>query len=507
MFSKSLKQISSLSFSTTGSRILGLIRDAAFFSSFGNSVFSSAFIMAFTIPNLFRRLLGEGALASAFLPVFAQENKQGKSHAMVLLNQTLTRLFLYFGSAILVTILILAGISKWVTLPESWTITIPMTQLLLPYALIICMAAILTAGLNCLGKFFIPSFSPVLLNLSMIGSLIIGSLVLHQSADRLAYTLCFGVLLGGSLQLLLPALQMFRNGWKPRMDYSLSEPLQLVRTLFLTATGGAAIVQVNVLVTRLIAYQLSDDAVSQLYMASRLTELPLGVFSVAIYTVLFPMLARFVAESDPIRFSQTCRNGTIMMLGITVPSAIGLSMLSEPILSVLFEWGKYSAKDVLETAPILSIYAISIPLYSLIAYFTRIFHSKQNMQTPVKVSLAALVINIVLSIGLMVPFGVKGLAWANVCTSFVQFLLLSFFLVLQNHDLGIKLLISPVMKITGASVVMTAFILWISGIVDLGTIHGNRVSMILELFLVMSCATMLYFFSAWILGLKRYLLH
>lgn len=355
MFSKSLKQISWLSFSTTGSRILGLVRDAAFFSSFGNSVISSAFIMAFTIPNLFRRLLGEGALASAFLPVFTQENKRGKAHAMVLLNQTLTRLLLYFGSSILLAILILTGITKLFTLPESWMITLPMTQLLLPYALIICIAAILTAALNCLGKFFIPSFSPILLNLCMIGSLIVGNLIFRQSSNQLAYTLCFGVLLGGFLQLFLPAIQMFRNGWKPGVDNSLTEPLQLVKTLFLTATGGAAIVQINVLVTRLIAYQLSDEAVSQLYMASRLTELPLGVFSVAIYTVLFPMLARFVAENNPIGFAQTCRNGTIMMLGITIPSAIGLSMLSEPILSVLFEWGRYSARDVLETTPVLSL--------------------------------------------------------------------------------------------------------------------------------------------------------
>ena len=505
MFTKSLRQISTLSFSTVGSRILGLVRDATFFSSFGNSVYSSAFIIAFTIPNLFRRLLGEGALASAFIPVFSKEHSQSKERAMALLNQTLTRLLLYFGSSILIVMLLLWGITRSVSLPESWGIALPMTSLLLPYAVIICLAAILTAGLNCLGKFFIPSFSPILLNLSMIGSLILGNLLIPQSVAQIAYVLCFGVLIGGVLQLLLPILQMLRNGWTPKPDSRYTDALARVKTLFLTATGGAAIMQINVLVTRLIAYQLSDDAVSQLYLASRLTELPLGVFSVAIYTVLFPMLARFIAENDKVRFAETCRNGTILMLSITIPAAIGLYLLANPILSVLFEWGRYSANDVQETAPILAIYAISIPFYSLIAYFTRIFHATSNMRTPVRVSFAALILNIILSIGLMIPFGVKGLAWANVITAFLQLLLLTYCLVKHDCNPGIGVLIRPIGSILLAGAVMGLSVVVGSNLLNLHILHGNRVLLFLQLMLLMGGAALIYFLFTWLLGLKRYL--
>ena len=505
MFTKSLKQISTLSISTTGSRILGLLRDAAFFSSFGNSIYSSAFIMAFTIPNLFRRLLGEGALASAFIPVFSQENNAGKTRAMALLNQTLTRLFLYFGAAILIAILLLSGVSRLFTLSESWSIAMPMTQLLLPYALIICLAAILTASLNCLGKFFIPSFSPILLNISMIGSLIIGNLLFPESIVHIAYVLCFGVLLGGLLQLLLPMVQMFCNGWTPQLNLQYTDALDQVKTLFFTATGGAAILQINVLITRLIAYQLSDEAVSQLYMASRLTELPLGVFSVAIYTVLFPLLARYIAENNTPRFGETCRNGTILMLGITIPSAVGLYLLAQPILTVLFEWGRYSASDVKETAPILAIYSISIPFYSLIAYFTRVFHATRNMKTPVRISLVALIVNIALSIGLMIPFGVKGLAWANVCTAFIQLILLAYCLITSNRDLGIGTMMLPTLAILVSALVMAVFVVFLSHVFDLNTLHGNRLLLILRLLTVMGGAAVIYFVSAWLLRLKRYL--
>lgn len=506
MFSKSLRQIATLSISTTGSRILGLGRDVLFFSSFGNNVFSSAFIIAFTIPNLFRRLLGEGALSSAFLPIFTKEMQKGNSSAMVLLNQTLTRLLLYFGGSVLVGMSMLFAVSHWAILPESWSIALPMIQLLLPYAPIICIAAIFTASLNCMGKFVIPSFSPILLNLCMIAALILGNLVFKQNSHQLAYTLSFGVLTGGGMQLLLPALQMAANGWRPKLDVSQSAALAQVKLLFLTATGGAAIVQVNVLITRLIAYQLSGEAVSQLYMASRLTELPMGVFSVAIYTVLFPMLARFSAEKNKSAFAETCRNGILMMLAITIPSTIGLAMLSKPILSVLFEWGRFTHNDVLATAPILSVYAISIPLYSLIAYFTRIFHARQNMRTPVKVSFLSLGINVFLSITLMIPFGVVGLAWANVLTSFIQTIVLAGYLNSQNSNLHVYKLLIPFIKIAGASLVMAISILWALEMTQINTTQMSRLMMVLLLGITIVSAAVIYFLLSWLFGLKRYLM-
>lgn len=507
MFSKSIKQIASLSVSTTGSRILGLVRDATFFSTFGNSLFSSAFIIAFTIPNLFRRLLGEGALSSAFVPVYSKEQLNDKKQGIKLLNQTLTRLGIYFGGTIILSILLIGIINRIWELPQSWSVAIPMIQLLLPYALLICLAAILTATLNCIGKFFIPSLSPILLNLCMIGALIVGGSLLKQTDHQIAYTLSIGVLLGGLLQLILPAIQMTKNGWRPQLDTSRSPALSRVKTLFITATGGAAIIQINVLITRLIAYQVSDDAVSQLYLASRLTELPLGVFAVAIYTVIFPLLSRHEAEQNTDGFAETSRNGTLMMLGITIPSTLGLSILAQPILGLLFEWGNYSHADVILTAPVLGVYAIGIPFYSLVAYFTRIFHAKQLMGLPVKISIGALLLNVTLSICLMIPFGVIGLAWANVTTAIVQTLALASCLLTRGFQFAPSKLISPGLKIFLASTLMGIFAWWTTHSLQLNTVHHSKPMLILLLSIVIGLSVLLYGIVCWILGLKKYLVH
>ena len=501
MNSKSLRQISSLSISTTGSRILGLVRDATFFSYFGTSLLGSAFIIAFTIPNLFRRLLGEGALSSAFLPVFSKKWNESESSGFQLLNQILSRLILYFGGSIAIAATLLVAVHRFSPLPEKWDVTLPMLALLLPYAVAICIAAIITAALNAIGKFFLASLSPILLNLSMIAALIVGGQFWESESEGLAYALSAGVLLGGILQMLLPAVQMMRNRWKPRPDLSSSDDFSRVKQLFWTATGGAAILQVNILITRLIAYQHSDEAVSQLYLSSRLTELPLGVFAVAIYTVLFPLLSKHAANDDTSAFSDTCSKGVVMTLGITIPAAIGLMMLADPILSLLFEWGRFSDRDVALTAPILAIYSISIPFYALISYLTRIFHSQQNMKAPVRVSAMALILNVVLSIALMIAFDVKGLASATVITAVCQFTMLCLLLSRQSWMTQISGLWSQVIRILIASLLMGAVVLGVKTMLPL-TADTSRLSLLLSLSAIICAGVASYAVAVLALGLR-----
>ena len=459
MNSKSLRQISSLAFSTTGSRVLGLVRDATFFSYFGTSLIGSAFIMAFTIPNLFRRLLGEGALSSAFLPVFSKNWSTSHAAGFKLLNQTLTRLALYFGGVTALAVATILILPHLIAITGKWEITLPMLALLLPYAVIICMAAILTASLNAMGKFFFASLSPILLNLMMIAALVIGSFYWESESLGLAYALSLGVLAGGLLQLLLPTGQMLVNRWIPDWNLSQSDEFSKVKRLFFTATGGAAILQVNVLITRVIAYHHSDEAVSQLYLASRLTELPLGVFAVAIYTVLFPLLSKYAAAEDKAAFSHTCSRGILMMTGITLPAALGLAVLSGPILSLLFEWGRFSADDVARATPVLAIYSLSVPFYALISFVVRVFHAQQDMRSPVGVSAIALVANAALSIALMIPYGVIGLASATVLSSFIQFVILMILLARKGWIARQEKIWWPTVRIITASVFMTLTVL------------------------------------------------
>jgi len=501
MNSKSLRQISSLAFSTTGSRILGLVRDATFFSYFGTSLFGSAFIIAFTIPNLFRRLLGEGALSSAFLPVFSKCWSDNHDDGFKLLNQTLTRLLLYFGGAVICAATVLLLFHQKLDLGEKWEKTLPMLALLLPYAVLICLAAIVTAALNAVGKFFLASLSPILLNLAMIGALIIGGYFWQSESLQLAYALSIGVLIGGLLQFALPTVQMLRNQWKPTWDLGNSDDFSKVRQLFVTATGGAAVLQINVLVTRLIAYQHSDAAVSQLYLASRLTELPLGVFAVAVYTVLFPLLAKYAASQEDRAFSDTCTKGIVMILGITLPAAAGLAFLAQPILSLLFEWGRFSASDVISASPVLSIYALSIPFYALISFLTRVFHSQQDMKSPMNASLVALFLNAGLSIGLMIPYGVNGLASAGVITSACQLCMLCTQLVKKPWIRKIRGLWVPVTKITLATAVMSLIVCLCEKVFPFHP-DMDRTQALLKALVYLASGVLSYILSVLLLGLR-----
>lgn len=482
--------------------MLGLVRDATFFSFFGTSLAGSAFIIAFTIPNLFRRLLGEGALSSAFLPQFSQNWETSKPQAFQLLNQTLTRLLVYFGGSTLAAGALLMALHQFIPLANRWDLTLPLLALLLPYAVLICMAAIVTAALNAIGKFFLASLSPILLNLMMIGSLIVGSHFWEPESAHLAYALAIGVLVGGVFQLTLPVVQALRSQWHPAINTSSSDDFKTVKKLFFTATGGAAILQVNVLITRLIAYQHSDEAVSQLYLASRLTELPLGVFAVSIYTVLFPLLSKHVACGDHSSFDATCNRGITMTLGITLPAAIGLMLLSGPILALLFEWGRFSATDVQQTSPVLAIYAMSIPFYALISFLTRVFHSRQDMKTPVRVSGLALVLNIIFSITLMVFFDVEGLATATVITSTCQLLALSALLAKTGWLTEHGKLWWTVFRIVIASVGMGAVVLLIKEFIPIPE-NSERAELLLRLMAYIFAGVLSYGILVFCFGLRR----
>ncbi len=215
---QNLKNIAVVSLSTVGSRLLGLLRDVLVFAALGTSLWNSAFILAFTLPNLFRRLLGEGALTSAIVPVFSDVlERDGRAGAFRFFNQVLLRLLLgllvIIGSGMI--LLSWAAGSDW--LPGRWTTGAALAVWLLPYMLFICLAAILSAGLNLVGRFAVAASTPILLNLAMIAALTAG-LWLNADAARIVYWLCGGVLVGGCLQLLLPAIDLMRQGWRPRVE-------------------------------------------------------------------------------------------------------------------------------------------------------------------------------------------------------------------------------------------------------------------------------------------------
>ena len=417
---QNLKNIAVVSLSTVGSRLLGLLRDILIFATLGASLWNSAFILAFTLPNLFRRLLGEGALSSAIVPVFSDVlEREGRSGAFRFLNQVLARLLLALIVIISLGMLLLAWAASGEFLLERWAMGAGLAVWLLPYMLFICLAAIISAGLNLVGRFAVAALTPILLNLAMIGALAAG-LWLDADAARVVYWLCGGVLFGGLLQLLVPAIDLMRQGWRPRQEPQAGAALSELWQLFLPGLMGAAILQLNILISRLLAYSLDESAVSVLYLASRLMELPLGVFTIAVATVFFPLLAKALSNHDETAFSAAFLQGLRLVIGISVPASIGLLVLGEPIIELLFLWGAFEQADVLATVPLLAIYGIGLPLYSAATFATRGLHASKDMRTPVRVAAYCLLINLFFGLVLMQFLGAAGLAAANVLAALAQ---------------------------------------------------------------------------------------
>ena len=407
--------------STVGSRVAGLFRDMLMFGILGRSIYCSAFLYAFTLPNLFRRLLGEGALTSALIPVLARElDEKGTPGFYTLLNKVLSRVAVLLLGGVL-----LGCIGMWVArgyFPEDgkWDLLLKYGTFLFPYLLMICLSAVIGGALNSLGKFGAVALTPLALNLCMIFSMAVLAGFLGETPDEKVHWICAGVLFGGFLQFAMPAFALWRSGWKPKLDYQDSQEIQRAWQLFVPGVAGASVLQVNLLISRTLAFTLEDSAVALLFLASRLVELPLGIFTIAVTTVIFPQIAKLRVQKEHDRFHSTFQKGLLWILVLTIPAAVGLGVLAGPILDFLFNWGLFDDSAVQETVPILQISAIGLPFYSAVAMYTRGYHAQEDMKRPLRGSLHVLVANLALSLLLMKLYGVNGLAAAGVLASLYQ---------------------------------------------------------------------------------------
>lgn len=488
-----LRNITVVASATIGSRILGLMRDVLLFALLGASALNSAFLIAFTLPNLFRRLLGEGALSSALVPVLSEELEQnGRSEAFQLLNRVVTRVALVLLGVVVVGSALLALVPFIPNLPDRWYLAADLAIVLLPYVIFVCVAAMLAAGLNVMRRFAAAALSQVWLNLSILFALGVLGAQLAGSDRELVGFLCAGVLFGGLLQLVVPGTDLGRIGWRPRFRLDRSDRLAEIWRLFLPGVWGAAILQVNFTISRLIALSVNDSAVSILYLANRLIELPLGVFSIAITTVVFPELAREAAHGRLGRFAVSYYEGGRLILAITLPAAFGLYLLREPIVSLLFEWGAFGVGDVARSLPVLSVYAVGLPFYGLAAIGTRAFHALKDMRTPVRLSGLNFVVNIGASLLLVKPYGIVGLAIANVFAVVVHIVCLQVLLQRKLPDVGMKGALVPVVKICIAALLMALVTGGAWSLVELLDLPAKARSMV-AVFLIIPLSILIYF--------------
>ena len=453
---KDIKNIVVVSMSTVGSRILGLGRDMLIFAALGASKWNDAFILALTLPNLFRRLLGEGALASAVVPVFSDMLQQsGRSRAFNFLNQVLLRLLVALILLIVISMFLLIVLIKCDLFPQRWRLGIELSVILLPYMLFICLAAIVSTGLNLIGRFAVAASTPMLLNVSIISSLLIG-IFLESEPRRVVYWLCGGVIFGGFLQLAVPVYDLALQGWRLQFGKQFQSEMSELWKLLVPGLLGAAILQINILVSRLLAYSLDESAVSILYLASRLMELPLGIFTVAVVTVFFPILARAVSDKDDWAFANSFTQGMRLVISISLPAGVGLIILGEPIVE-LFRWGEFGGENAAKTVPLIAIYGFGLPFYSAATLATRGLHACKDMKSPVRVAGLCLIVNLVSGVVLMQFFGANGLAIGNVLASIIQTLFLWRALAEHRNELTEIPLHNALLKILTAGCLMGLF--------------------------------------------------
>jgi len=435
--SKKLKAIGVVSFLTVVSRVLGLVRDQLGLAIFGTGELYSAFITAFSLPNLFRRLLGEGSLTAAFVPTLQDElHENGRPGAFVLLNKVASWLLVLTGA---MCVLAMAAFSQSRLLPgheSRWYLAADLTAILFPYLVMICLAAALNATLNVFEHFTEPTLSPIWLNLAMILSLGgAGWNLAHTDTGRMHW-LCAGVLAGGFFQLAVPAGVLVRMGWRPRFDFGFSPRVREIAGLMAPGLFGTAIYQINVYISRLFAFSIDESSASLLFTANRLMELPIGVFAIAVATVVYPLIARHMAERNHAGMAGDYRKGVRLILLINVPAAAGLVLLSEPIVRLLFQHGKFGPADTAAMTPLLALFAVGLPFFSVVSLTTRAFYAMKDTVTPVKVATMSFLINVALSWGLKDWLGAPGLVLASTVAIVAQTVALQAALAHQLPGMG-----------------------------------------------------------------------
>ena len=427
MNSQVTKAAGVVSGATLLSRIFGLLRDIVIAGYFGAGMASDAFFVAFRIPNLLRRLFAEGSLTIAFVPVFTEYlTKDGEPAAFVFARSAVRLISILLAAAAVVGILLTPLIVRvmapgFIASPEKLALTITLTRFMFPYIFFIGLVALCMGILNTLGHFAAPALAPVMLNLAMIAAV----LFLSPHIQYPVYGLAIGVLLGGLLQLLLQIPFLLRKGVVFWEAASLFHPgLKRIGRLMLPAVFGAAVYQINILVGTLLASLLPDGSVSYLYYADRLVQFPLGIFAIAVATAVLPSFSTYAAVQDNKALSETFGYAMRLVFFITIPSMVGLILLREPIIGLLFKRGAFDSQTTILTASALLYYGIGLWAFSAVRIVVTLFYALQDTRTPVKMAAISVFVNMILGVALMWPLRHGGLALATSLASMVNLYLL-----------------------------------------------------------------------------------
>lgn len=494
-----LKSVSLVSLMTFISRILGFARDLIAAQIFGVNASVDAFYIAFKIPNFMRNIFAEGSFSQAFVPVLSDyRQKRPKEEVLIFISH------LSFFLSFILLIVTFLGIWRAANLVSMFSpgldsyrfnLATEMLRITFPYIMLISLTAFAGSVLNCYGKFGIPAFTPALLNISLI----LTALILDNYFSVPVESQAWGVLIAGFIQLFFQLTALYRMGFLIKPTFSLGDKgVKRVLKLIIPAIFGASIGQISILVNTILASFLVTGSISWLYYSERLAYFPLGIFGVALTTVILPHLSRQYAKNSNDDFSEALEWGIKWNLIIGIPASIVMLILSGPLIVSLFQYGKFTLNDVLMTQKCVITYGIGLQAFMLAKILSSAFYARHDIRTPVIVSVITLGINIFFSLILVGPLAHAGLAlstsissWANII--FLCVILFRKNLIFKNFRNWGKFLL----QLLFSNVLLSAFLFFTSENITVW-MDWSWEQRLFHILLLGLASCIIYIFSLWI---------
>ena len=455
--------------STLCSRILGLVRDVLMAAYFGAARTADVFYISFMIPNLFRRLVAEGALTISFIPVYTESlMRDGEDESMKLAQKVMT------VQAIIILIIILAGMvftPQFMKFffgrndsPEILSLSISLTRFMFPYLFFAGFVAFAMGYLNSHRHFFSPAIAPVLLNVGMITGIVYLSTFFKEPV----YGAALGVLIGGFFQAVIQIPYMIKEGFVFKISVDFRHPgIQKIFKLLAPAIFGIAIYQINILVSSMLATMITEGSVSYIYYTNRLTELVLGVFIISLGSVILPEMSRLSVLEDNKNFKKLFSDSVSSALFLAVPATAALIAAGIPIISVIFMHGKFGYSDVVLTYYSLVSGSAGIMFIAVLRITTPAFYAMKDTKTPVVSATVSLLVNVIAGYILMnTMLKHAGLTLANTISAIVQMGILMAMLNKKTGGVDVSKILMSLIKFTIASAVMAVIIVWIGSYAD-----------------------------------------
>ena len=445
---------------TAASRVLGFVRDVLFAAALGTGWVADAFLVAFKLPNFFRRLLAEGAFNTVFIPLFARSLEgEGEAAARRLADEVLAVLAVVL--AVLVVVFEVA--MPWVVTvlapgfvdePRKFDLAVDLTRITFPYILLISLVALFGGMLNSTGRFAAYAAAPILLNLSLIGA----ALLIHVLDDvHAGRAVSWGVTCGGILQLALVLHAVRRAGMVPRLLLPrLTAGVKELLRRFVPAALGAGVVQINLLIDLWVASFLTTGAISWLYYADRVNQLPLGIVGIAVGSALLPLLSRQIEARDEAGANESQSRAIELVMVLCLPAAAALVVIAHPVIAALFERGAFSAADSEASAAALRAFAAGLPAYVLVKVLAPAFFARKDPGTVLKIAVVGLLSNLAVMAALVWSLGHVGIALATAVAAWINAIILYVVLVRRGHFTADRRLKRRLPRMLAATAVMAA---------------------------------------------------